>query len=121
MRSPNYHQSWTTNRRQSWMRLRSATPPSATSLCHLWRQRRWGFVCLSVIWFFATPLWSQPTPPAVSSDPLTDADQSLGFADALFSDGDYFRAITEYKRFLFLYPTEARAGRVQLQVGLSYQ
>jgi TolA-binding protein len=52
---------------------------------------------------------------------LTDADQILGFADALFNDGDYFRAITEYKRFLFLYPTDARAGRVQLQVGLSYQ
>jgi TolA-binding protein len=50
-----------------------------------------------------------------------DADQILGFADALFNDGDYFRAITEYKRFLFLYPTDARAGRAQLQVGLSYQ
>ena len=73
------------------------------------------------MWFFATPLWSQPIPPAVSSDPLTDADQILRFADALFNDGDYFRAITEYKRFLFLYPTDARAGRVQLQVGLSYQ
>lgn len=73
------------------------------------------------MWFFATPLWSQPTPPAASSDPLTDADQILRFADALFNDGDYFRAITEYKRFLFLYATDARAGRVQLQVGLSYQ
>ena len=73
------------------------------------------------MWFFATPLWSQPTPPAVSNDPLTDADQILRFADALFNDGDYFRAITEYKRFLFLYPTDARAGRVHLQVGLSYQ
>ena len=68
-----------------------------------------------------SPLWSRPTLPAVSSDPLIDADQILGFADALFNDGDYFRAITEYKRFLFLYPTDARAGRVQLQVGRSYQ
>jgi TolA-binding protein len=55
-----------------------------------------------------------------SSDPLTDADQVLGFADALFQDGDYYRAITEYKRFLFLHPRDARAGRVPLQIGLAY-
>jgi T7SS, ESX-1 secretion system protein EccA1, N-terminal domain len=103
------------------MRHKSVTPPSGTSLYHMWRARRWGLVVLGVIWFFATSLWSQLILPAVASDPLTDADQILGFADALFNAGDYFRAITEYKRFLFLYPTEARAGRVQLQVGLSYQ
>jgi TolA-binding protein len=68
------------------------------------------------------PLWSQPVlPPPIPSDPLTDADQILGFADALFNEGDYFRAITEYKRFLFLHPADARSGRVQLQIGLSYQ
>jgi hypothetical protein len=64
------------------------------------------------------PLWSQP---ASLSDPLLEADQILGFADALFHDGDYYRAITEYKRFLFLHPTDARAGRVQLQIGRAYQ
>jgi TolA-binding protein len=68
-----------------------------------------------------TRLWSQPAPAVTPHAPLTDADQILGFADALFSDGDYFRAITEYKRFLFLYPGDPRAGRVQLQVGRSYQ
>jgi Tetratricopeptide repeat len=72
------------------------------------------------MWLLVTPLWSQPLSSAASGDPLTDADQILRFADALFNDGDHFRAITEYKRFLFLYPTDARAGRVQLQVGLSY-
>jgi TolA-binding protein len=51
---------------------------------------------------------------------VTEADQVLAFADALFNEGDYYRAITEYKRFLFLAPTDARAGRVQLQVGRSY-
>jgi outer membrane protein assembly factor BamD (BamD/ComL family) len=76
---------------------------------------------LGVMLLFVTPLWSQPTPPTAPGDPLTDADQILGFANALFNDGDYFRAITEYKRFLFLHPTDPRAGRVRLQVGLSYQ
>lgn len=65
-------------------------------------------------------LWSQSAPPAVPGDPLTAADPILGFADALFNDGDYYRAITEYKRFLFLHPTDARAGRVQLQIGRAY-
>jgi hypothetical protein len=57
----------------------------------------------------------------VPNDPLLEADRVLGFADALFNDGDYFRAITEYKRFLFLYPNDGRAGHVQLQVGRAYQ
>src|SRR5262245_53483791 len=121
MRSPKHHQSCTTNRRQSWMRPRSATPRIGDALFHRWRQRRWCLLFLSLMWLFIPPLWCQPIPPAVSSDPLLDADQILAFADALFNDGDYFRAITEYKRFLFLYPTDVRAGRVQLQVGRSYQ
>jgi outer membrane protein assembly factor BamD (BamD/ComL family) len=103
------------------MRPRSATPRIGTSLFHMGRQCRWCIVLLGVVWLFATPLWCQPTPPAAPGDPLTGADQILGFADALFNAGDYFRAITEYKRFLFLYSTDARAGRVQLQIGLSYQ
>jgi TolA-binding protein len=103
------------------MRHRSATPRIAECLFRMWQLRRWCMVLLGVMWLSVTPLWSQPPQPAAPSAPLTDADQILGFADALFNDGDYFRAITEYKRFLFLYPTEARAGRVQLQIGRSYQ
>ena len=78
-------------------------------------------VLFSVLWLAVTPLWSQPLQPPRPNDPLTEANQILGFAEALFHNGDYFRAITEYKRFLFLYPTDARAGRVQLQIGISYQ
>jgi outer membrane protein assembly factor BamD (BamD/ComL family) len=78
-------------------------------------------VLLGVLLLAATPLWSQPIQPSGPSAPLTEANQVLGFAEALFHNGDYFRAITEYKRFLFLYPSDARAGRVQLQIGLSYQ
>jgi len=44
----------------------------------------------------------------------------LGFADTLFAEGDYFRAITEYKRFMFSYPHHPRAGQVHLQIGLAY-
>ncbi len=111
--------SWTTNRRQSWMRPRSATPRTGGIAGPLWQlcslahgsprhaSSRWLPLCGLNL----------PQPPG-SNDPLTEADQLLGFAEALFHDGDYFRAITEYKRFLFLYPADARAGRVQLQIGL---
>lgn len=78
-------------------------------------------ILLGILLLAAAPLWSQPLQPPLPSDPLTEASQILGFAEALFHNGDYFRAITEYKRFLFLYPSDARAGRVQLQIGISYQ
>jgi TolA-binding protein len=77
-------------------------------------------IALWVMLLPAGSLWSQPSQAALGIDPLTDAEQILSFADALFQDGDYFRAITEYKRFLFLSPTDPRAGRVQLQIGLAY-
>jgi tetratricopeptide (TPR) repeat protein len=48
------------------------------------------------------------------------ADEALHFADHLFSQGQYYRAVTEYERFLFLAPTDARAPRARLRIGLSY-
>jgi TolA-binding protein len=103
------------------MRSRSATSRIGKYHFHGWRQRRWRAFLFCALLLSAVPLWSQPLPPPIPSDPLTDADQILGFADALFNEGDYFRAITEYKRFLFLHPADARSGIVQLQIGLSYQ
>lgn len=46
--------------------------------------------------------------------------QSLSFADSLFAEGDYYRAITEYKRFLFLSPGDPQAPRAELAIGRSY-
>jgi outer membrane protein assembly factor BamD (BamD/ComL family) len=103
------------------MRPRSATPRLDCLQVHRWQPCRWRVVFLGILLLTSTPLWSQPLQPPTPSDPLTEANQLLGFAEALFHSGDYFRAITEYKRFLFLYPSDARAGRVQLQIGLSYQ
>jgi TolA-binding protein len=103
------------------MRPRSATSRIGEYLLHGWRHRRWRAFLLCALLLSAVPLWSQPVPPARPSDPLTDADQILGFADALFNEGEYYRAITEYKRFLFLHSADARSGRVQLRIGLAYQ
>jgi tetratricopeptide (TPR) repeat protein len=108
------------NPRQSRMRPRSADPHGCNHLFRIREKGNWSTLLLGLVLLCAAPLWSQPPQPALPADPLTDANQILGFADALFDAGDYFRAITEYKRFLFLHPTDARAGRVQLQIGRSY-
>jgi tetratricopeptide (TPR) repeat protein len=49
-----------------------------------------------------------------------DADAYLRFAESLFTERDFYRAITEYKRFLFLNPQSPKAGWVQFRIGESY-
>ena len=44
----------------------------------------------------------------------------LGFGNALFKEQDYYRAITEYKRFLHMYPTHPQKNAVEFQMGYSY-
>lgn len=49
-----------------------------------------------------------------------DAAHVRSFADSLFSEGDYYRAITEYKRFLHLSPADLDADSIRYAIGLSY-
>lgn len=50
-----------------------------------------------------------------------DAERLFGFAESLFEEEDYFRAIGEYKRFIFLYPTDdAFAGKAALRIAEAY-
>ena len=46
--------------------------------------------------------------------------RALAFAESLFAESDYYRAITEYKRVLSLSPEAPLASRVRLRIGLSY-
>lgn len=112
MSSPNQRQSWTRNRATSQgLRI--------YQLCG--RERaRWCAIVVWVILFPYSSLWSAVPQTPLPTDPLTDAEHVLRFADTLFQEGDYFRAITEYKRFIFLAPTDPRAGQVQLQIGRAY-
>lgn len=50
----------------------------------------------------------------------TSAADVLAFADHLYGQKDYYRAITEYKRFLFLEPLGADAVTAEYQIGMSY-
>lgn len=45
----------------------------------------------------------------------------LTFADHLYETRDYFRGISEYKRFIYLFPNEPRVGRANFRIGLCYQ
>lgn len=49
-----------------------------------------------------------------------DAEQQLGFARSLDAEGDYYRAIGEYKRFLYLYPDSPLADEARFAIGRAY-
>lgn len=54
--------------------------------------------------------------PSIGSGP----EQLLGFAQQLFETGEYYRAITEYHRFLFLYPEHPKTAYAHFQIGACY-
>lgn len=44
----------------------------------------------------------------------------ISFADRLFEQGDYYRAITEYERVIFYYPSQDLAKTSRYQIALCY-
>ncbi|MET0405959.1 MAG: tetratricopeptide repeat protein [Cystobacter sp.] len=46
--------------------------------------------------------------------------EQLGFAQSLFAEGDYYRSIGEYKRFLYLYPESPAADEARLAIARAY-
>lgn len=72
----------------------------------------------------AQSLWAQPphhllrasTRPSMGLTP----DQLWTFANQLMREGEYYRAITEYHRFRFLYPNEPRSGIALYHIGASF-
>lgn len=55
-----------------------------------------------------------------ASEAYFDGQKIIGFADYLFSQGEYYRAIGEYFRFRYLYKEDINASHALFQVGLSY-
>jgi tetratricopeptide (TPR) repeat protein len=47
-----------------------------------------------------------------------DAETQFEYADSLYKGGDYFLAVGEYKRFVFLFPGHARVEEAAFRVGL---
>ena len=50
---------------------------------------------------------------------ITDELQ-LGLAEAFMAEGEYYRAITEYKTFLYFFPDSPRTDYAHLQIGMAY-
>ena len=44
------------------------------------------------------------------------SEQVLAFADHLFDQGDYYRAITEYERFVFMFSDDIKVPEVELRI-----
>jgi tetratricopeptide (TPR) repeat protein len=51
---------------------------------------------------------------------VIDEKTQMGLGDFFFEDGDFYRAITEYKRFLFLFPKSLRAEEARWKIASSY-
>lgn len=67
------------------------------------------FLILLFAFLWAVPAASETNGPSI-----------FGFAEELFEQGDYFRAITEYKRFIYFYPNDARSERALFRIAESY-
>jgi TolA-binding protein len=46
--------------------------------------------------------------------------KQFAFAEALFTEGDYYRAITEYKRFIFYFPRNTLIEKSSFRIGECY-
>ncbi len=49
------------------------------------------------------------------------ADLLWNFAGELYQQQDFYRALGEYQRFVFLFPTDPRASKGELQIGRCYR
>lgn len=66
---------------------------------------------------------TQMCPPVYSEEDHNNniSPQSIAsFADSLFKERDFYRAITEYKRLIFFYPQSPLSKQARLQVALAY-
>jgi tetratricopeptide (TPR) repeat protein len=60
-------------------------------------------------------LLAQPVAAEVRADRLWD------FANHLYEKRDYYRALSEYQRFVFLFPRDYRVDQAKLQIGKCYR
>lgn len=54
------------------------------------------------------------------SGEVAKKNELLSFADALYYEADYYRAITEYKRVIFQFPSSREAITASFKIALSY-
>ena len=69
----------------------------------------------------APRLWAatRMSPHQLTASSNAAEDQLLMFADQLMREGEFFRAVTEYRRFLFTYPTSPHRALAHFRIGLA--
>ena len=78
---------------------------------------RWS--CARIL-LFGTMLLFLAAPLSMARTIEVDADRQFEFARHLFSRGDFDRAITEYERFIFLFPEDGREDEARYQIGMAH-
>jgi len=51
---------------------------------------------------------------------LVTEDIQLKFGDAFMAEGEYYRAVTEYKKFIILFPDSEKADYAEFRIGMAY-
>ena len=85
-------------------------------------ERKGARVWLTTI-FLLAPLFLLRTewlPAAEESGRYIDEELQMGLADEFFKEGDYYRAVTEYRRFLFFFSRSGRAEEALSRIAKSY-
>ncbi len=83
----------------------------------LGRRREGIFFLIWAFFFMRLPL---PLEAQEGGVRILDEKLQMELADHFFSAGDYYRAITEYKRFLFFFPQSTQAEDVYFKMAKSY-
>ena len=80
--------------------------------------------CRLVLFLFvlaaALFLLCQPVPAAEEERLVLDSSVLWNYAESLFGDGEYYRAVTEYKRLVHFFPAGPHAQDARLRIGLAY-
>jgi TolA-binding protein len=61
-----------------------------------------------------------PDMAAVAETRIIEADKQFSFAEGLLAEGDYYRAISEYKRFVYFFPENKLVETCNYRIGESY-
>ena len=67
-----------------------------------------------------TAVLIQPEMAGAGEIHVIEADRQFSFAEALLAEGDYYRAISEYKRFTYFFPENKLVETCNYRIGESY-
>jgi tetratricopeptide (TPR) repeat protein len=72
-------------------------------------------LAVAVITICLLPVYSYP-----GQTVLLDSDRQFQFAEDLFQEGEYYRAIGEYQRFIHFFPESEAVSHARYRIGLAY-